>query len=97
MAIIPVADLETAVRNILGESPDDDGLTLLGNLHDTLADLQGNEGGTNWRQRYEENDANWRKRYADRFNEPIDNPDDKNKDNPNNKPMTFDDLFKEVK
>lgn len=98
MAIRTQDELREALSGILGDTPSDDGLTLMEDLSDTLSSLTGSGSAAEWQQKYNENDAAWRKRYKDRFGSPVDGgPKDNNDDNDDNKPMTFEDLFKEVK
>lgn len=97
MAVRSPDELRTALTGLLGDSPADDGVALLEDLTDTLANLTANGSAADWEQKYRENDAAWRKRYIDRFNDPVDGADTpQKKDNNNSKPMTFEDLFKEV-
>lgn len=96
MAIRSGAELSTALKGILGDAPSDAGLALMEDLSDTLSDLTSNGSAADWKKKYEDNDRSWRKRYADRFNAPVDEPDDNKDSNKNNdKPRTFESLFKE--
>ena len=97
MAIRTGAELSDALKGILGDTPSDAGLTLLEDLNDTVSDLTSNGSAADWKQKYEDNDKAWRKRYADRFNAPVDDDNrDENSDKNDNKPRTFESLFKEV-
>lgn len=97
MATKTLKELTDSLSAILGEAPSDDGIALLEDLNDTMRSLTGEGSANDWKQKFEENDKNWRKRYTERFNDPV-NPDSGgNKNNEDNKPMTFEDLFKEVK
>ena len=64
MAVRTRDELITAVNAIIGETPDDNGLSLLEDISDTLAIHDDTE---DWKTKYEENDAEWRKRYKERF------------------------------
>lgn len=98
MAVRKPEELRTALSSLLGDSPTDDGLALLEDLSDTLGDLTGSGSAADWKAKYETNDAAWRKKYKDRFEGPIgDSNGDNNSGKNNDKPMTFEDLFKEVK
>ena len=97
MAVRTREEIIRTVTSLTGENADDNTLSIIGDLTDTLNDYEQRviESG-NWRQRYEQNDADWRKRYKDRFLSPSPDLDDelgKPKEEP--KKMTFDDLFKE--
>lgn len=93
MAVRTRDELITAVNAIIGETPDDKGLSLLEDISDTFASYDDTE---DWKTKYEENDAEWRKRYKERFEgkkvvvEEIEDgiPKEKTK---------FEELFEEVK
>lgn len=98
MAVRSREEILTAINTRFGEQTDDDTISFLEDITDTLTDLETRASdGTNWRTKYEENDADWRKRYTERFysSDPsttestspavlIDEPE---------KPKTFADLF----
>lgn len=94
MSVLSREDLIKKVTEFLGETPTDEGVSLLEDVTDTLNSTD--DSGTEWKQKYEENDKMWRKKYIDRFNGKTDPEDDPNKDDPedNNKNLTFDSLFK---
>lgn len=83
----------------LGEEPDDESISFLEDITDTLSDYESKLGDTeDWKSKYEENDKEWRKKYTDRFfsAEPENVPDPDPEDPPeNHTPMSFEDLFKE--
>lgn len=93
MAVRTRDELITAVNEIIGETPDDNGLSLLEDISDTFESYSDTE---DWKTKYEENDAEWRKRYKERFEgknvevEEIEDDETKEK-------MKFEDLFEEVK
>ena len=92
MAVRTRDELITAVNTIIGETPDDNGLSLLEDISDTFASYDDTE---DWKTKYEENDAEWRKRYKERFEgkkvvEEIDDDEPKEK-------TKFEELFEEVK
>lgn len=62
MAILSKDELIKKVSTYIGDKTDDDSISLLEDLTDTL-----NEDGEDWKKKYEENDSNWRKRYRERF------------------------------
>lgn len=96
MAIKTPEELRTALTGVLGDAPSDAGLTLLEDMSDTLTSLTASGSAHDWEQKYKDNDAAWRKRYIERFNAPADDGEGGNKNNDNdNKPMTFESLFKE--
>jgi len=87
-------------RTRLGENPDDESISFLEDVTDTLNDFEAraNSDGTDWKSKYEENDANWRKKYTERFfsDEPELTPKPDPKPELDNTPRTFSDLFKEI-
>lgn len=93
MAVRTRDELITAVNAIIGETPDDNGLSLLEDISDTFASYDDTE---DWKTKYEENDAEWRKRYKERFEgkkvvvEEIEDGTPKEK-------TKFEELFEEVK
>lgn len=99
MAIRTREEILEAVRARVGEQTDDETITFLEDVSDTLTDLEtrANGDGEDWRTRYEENDREWRRRYTERFFNA--DPQPKPEPNPNpepEKPSRFEDLF-EVK
>ena len=98
MAIRTKDELMEILRARIGDDQSDGAISLVEDISDTYDDMQSkaNGDGTDWKSKYEENDAQWRQRYRDRFfnsektNDTIDNPDDRE-----DKPLTYEDLFKE--
>lgn len=98
MAIRTREEILGSIRNIVGDSTDDNTLQVLEDVTDTFTDFENKTANqTDWEAKYKENDECWRKKYAERFytgdpnvppkiNEPvIDEPDDK--------PTRFEELF----
>ena len=100
MAVKTREEILESFKTRLGENPDDESISFLEDVTDTLDDFEkrANGDGTDWKSKYEENDANWRKKYTERFfsDEPEPNPKPEPKPEPNNTPRTFSDLFKEI-
>lgn len=99
MAIKTREEILTDIKTRLGNSTDDDTITFLEDITDTLSDLESRANdGTDWRTKYEENDAEWRQRYTERFysSEPEGNPPVPQPNEPDEpeKPKDFSDLFK---
>lgn len=97
MAVRTQQEILESLKARIGDSTDDDTLAFIEDVTDTLTDYETRvSDSTNWKEKYETNDAEWRQRYRDRFfgnqdsgvvdPEPIVEPE---------KPMTFEDLFKE--
>lgn len=95
-----IRTLEELLSDV-GEGTDDNTLTLLENIRDTYNDLQSKASDSeNWKQKYETNDKEWRKKYRDAFMQPPVNPDPDPDPDPTpepNKPLRFEELFKEEK
>ena len=99
-------ELMKSAQTLLGESTDDNALSFLEDIADTLDDINTKTTDTtDWKTKYDELDASWRKKYKDRFfsggtepdsnledevNEPT-KPEEKSKE----ETITFDDLFTE--
>lgn len=100
MAVKTREEILESFRTRLGENPDDESISFLEDVTDTLDDFEkrANGDGTDWKSKYEENDANWRKKYTERFfsGKPNQDPNPEQKLEPDNTPMTFSDLFKEI-
>jgi hypothetical protein len=90
MAVRTREEIIESIRNIVGDSTDDNTLQVLEDVTDTFTDFENKTANqTDWEAKYKENDEGWRKKYAERFytgdpsvppksNEPvIDEPDDK--------------------
>ena len=93
MAVRTRDELITVVNAIIGETPDDNGLSLLEDISDTFASYDDTE---DWKTKYEENDAEWRKRYKERFEGKKVVVEEIEDDTPKEK-TKFEELFKEVK
>lgn len=100
MAVRTKEELLETIRARVGEQTDDETISFLEDVTDTLADFEtrANGDGENWEQRYKDNDAEWRKKYTERFfsSEPTEltEPTDPNPKDEEMKPKTFEDLFK---
>lgn len=66
MAVRSRDEIIELARTILAERTDDDALSFMEDIADTVDEYE-NRNSDSWKTRYEENDANWRKRYRDRF------------------------------
>ena len=98
MAVRTREEIITQVRARIGDNTDDESIAFLEDITDTLSDLEtrANGEGTDWKAKYEENDAEWRKKYTDRFfNSGNENNFEKNENEEEGKPLSYDSLFKE--
>lgn len=99
MAVRTQQEILESLKARIGDSTDDDTLAFIEDVTDTLTDYETRvSDSTNWKEKYETNDAEWRKRYRDRFfgnpeNEVVET--DSVVETETEKPMTFEDLFKE--
>lgn len=92
MAVKTKEELLTAIRAKVGEDSGDETLTLIEDISDTI-DSMNNNDKENWKQKYEDNDAAWRQKYRDRFFSATGDDDDV--EGPEEKALTYDELFKE--
>lgn len=99
MAIKTKEDIMQAINNALGDDKSDEAISLVEDISDTFDDMQSraNGDGTDWKAKYEENDEAWRKKYKDRFFNSDGKGDDdgKNDGGEEDKPLTYENLFKE--
>lgn len=87
MAKRTFAELVEQIKTYTGDRDDDETLSLMEDINDTL----NNE--TDWQAKYNENDKAWRAKYKQRFETGnVDESDES--DEPEEKPITFDQLFK---
>lgn len=95
MAVKTKEELLSAISGILGDSTDDDAISLIEDVSDTLTDRdQQIASSGDWKTKYEENDREWRQKYRDRFfSETTDDPEPP-EDPGTPHQLTFDDLFK---
>ena len=100
MAVKTREEILESFKTRLGENPDDESISFLEDVTDTLDDFEkrAKGDGTDWKAKFEENDASWRKKYTERFfsGEPEPEPKPEPKPEPDNTPRTFSDLFKEI-
>lgn len=96
MAVKTIEEILESFKTRLGENTDDESISFLEDVTDTLEDFErrANGDGTDWKSKYEENDANWRKKYTERFFS--DEPEPEPEPEPDDTPRTFSDLFKEI-
>lgn len=95
MAILTKEQLMESIKNRVGEDTSDEALAFIENVNDTIENMSSDKN-TDWKAKYEENDAAWRQKYKDRFfNTPAEDEDDEPDADNNEKPLTFEALFKE--
>lgn len=101
MAVLTREQLLSRVNEVIGENNNDDNaLSFIEDVSDTYDSLASKDG-VNWEEKYKELDNSWREKYRARFfnssgEEPdtTSNKDDVN-DEPEQKPLTYENLFKE--
>lgn len=87
MAKRTFAELVKQIKTYTGDRDDDETLSLMEDINDTLNDE------TDWQAKYNENDKAWRAKYKQRFE--TGNVDEQDEtDEQEEKPITFDQLFK---
>lgn len=99
MAVKTREEILESVRAVVGEQTDDETITFIEDITDTLSDLEtkAKGDGTDWKAKYEENDAEWRKKYTERFYSSDPDPDPETpKPDDTTKPKTFSELFTTV-
>ena len=69
MAVRTRDEILESVNEILGDNTDDNAITFLEDITDTITDLEDKArgDGTDWKAKYTENDEAWRKKYKERF------------------------------
>lgn len=92
MAVKTREEIMNAVRARIGEDTSDEALAFIEDVSDTLESMS-NSDSENWKKKYEDNDAQWRQKYRDRFYSG--GSDDDDIEQPEDKPLTFENLFKE--
>lgn len=101
MAIRSKDEILEYLKGRIGDEPDDESISFLEDVTDTIANYESKVADTeDWKSKYEENDKEWRKKYTDRFfsSEPVNVPDPDPADPlEGHEPMSFEDLFTEVK
>lgn len=94
MSIRSNEEIMTALKDIIGESTDDNTLSFIEDVSDTLNHYsETNKDQTDWKQKYEDNDKEWREKYRNRFFTKPDEPEPEPEPEPA-KPMKYEDLFK---
>lgn len=95
MSVLTREELLNSIKNVIGESTDDEALKFLEDVTDTLNDYE-SKNQEDWKSKYEENDKAWREKYKSRF---FDSSVEEIKENEikDNVITDYEDLFKEDK
>lgn len=101
MAVKSKEEILEYLKGKMGDEPDDESISFLEDVSDTMDDYASKVSDTeDWKSKYEANDKEWRKKYTERFfsgePEKVPDPDPEDPDD-KHEPMSFDDLFTEVK
>ena len=96
MSVLSKEEYMNRVKAIVGDNADDESLAFVEDMSDTYDDMEQrtNNGGEDWKTKYEENDANWRRKYKERFfggKEKEDDDEDETEDR--ERKTSFDELF----
>lgn len=102
MAVKSKTEILEYLKGRMGDEPDDESISFLEDVTDTIDDYETKiSDKEDWKSKYEANDKEWRKKYTDRFfsGEPDGGTPDPDPDDPSgdHTPMSFEDLFIEVK
>lgn len=99
MAVRTKEELMDSIRARIGDDQSDEAIALVEDVSDTFDDMQSkaNGGGEDWKKKYEDNDNAWRQRYKERFFNSDGKGDDfpDKKEEEDDKPLTYENLFKE--
>lgn len=97
MSIVSKEELIKRVTEKFGNELDDDTISLVEDISDTLDDFENKASDTtDWKEKYETNDKEWREKYVARFNEGGASSEETNEENiepPKN--LTYENLFEE--
>lgn len=92
--VLSKEELLNKIKGFIGDNSDDDSLSLIEDVTDTLSDME-NSNNEDWKQKYIDNDKMWREKYKQRFFTNGDD-DDTDFDDEEDKVLSYDKLFKEV-
>lgn len=97
MPILSKEQLIEKLKTVVGETPTDDGVSLIEDVVDTIDDFNNKiSDKTDWKAKYEETDRKWREKYTNRFYSGKDDDDDPSvRKDDIGESLTFDKLFKE--
>lgn len=90
-------DFMSAIKGKIGDDTSDEAIEFLENVTDTINDYETrvNGDGKDWKAEAEKIDREWREKYIARFNEPVKNTGEDNKEDVEEKKIsTYEDLFK---
>lgn len=95
MAILKTDELISKISAFIGEEQNDDAISILEDVTDTLNDFESKTNDTtDWKTKYEENDKSWRAKYIARFNQGVpDDGSDSPEEEEHEAPKRFEDLF----
>ena len=97
MAIKSKQEILEKLAKIIGENKDDDTITFIEDISDTIDDYEKKtKDTTEWEEKYKQNDADWRKKYTERFFSPSEKDEEISEpEEEQEKPLTFDNLFEQ--
>ena len=95
MAVIKKDDLISRLTAFIGEEQNDDAISLMEDVSDTLGDYESKiNDTTDWKQKYEENDKAWRNKYVTRFTQGVISEDpEEEEEEEKTPPRTYNELF----
>ena len=95
MAVKKREELLSAISELVGDAPDDKGLTIIEDFSDTMDELE--KGGGEWENKYNELDKSWRKKYKERFlnGAKVKEEQEEQINEDNDNPRSYNELFEE--
>lgn len=94
MAVIKKEDLITRLTAFIGEEQNDDAISLIEDVSDTLGDYDSKiNDSTDWKKKYEENDKEWRNKYVTRFTQGVVPEEAQTPEEEKEAPRTYEELF----
>lgn len=93
MAVMKKEDLITRLTAFIGEEQNDDAISLIEDVSDTLGDYDSKiNDSTDWKNKYEENDKEWRNKYVARFTQGVVQEEEQTPEE-KEAPRTYEELF----
>lgn len=93
MAVIKKEDLITRLTAFIGEGQNDDAISLIEDVSDTLGDYDSKiNDSTDWKKKYEDNDKEWRNKYVARFTQGVVQEEEQAPEE-KEAPRTYEELF----
>lgn len=96
MAIRTKEEILESIKAKFGDDTDDSTISIIEDISDTLTDYEAKtRDATDWKAEAQRIDAEWREKYKERFFSAPAEDDSNIDDGPEEKPLTYEALFKE--